>query len=133
MHKTKRLFTLSLVLLVAIACSAPAFAADDVSIKEPTEMANVQLTDKQKKELASQYKDILKREHKVIATYVKYGVLTKEQGDMISSHLDKRYMKLEQNGFVPQWGKHHGKHHMKDHKHHEHHGHHHHDKQREAE
>lgn len=99
--------------MLALVFAVPYAAADSGS--EPTD---VKLTEKQRKELASQYKEILKKEEKLIATYVKYGVLTKEQGDRIIAHLNKRYMKLEQHGFVPKW-KHH---HMKDDSHHKHHG-----------
>lgn len=126
MRKMNKVCALGLAIMLALAISVPVYAAHG---DESAEMPNqVQLTDKQQKELASLYKDILKKEHKVIATYVKYGVLTAEQGKMITEHLDKRYMKLEQNGFVPQWSKNRSKHqhHQKQHKelHHDHHDHH---------
>lgn len=120
MSKTSKMLTLSLVFMLAIAYAAPLAMAESSS-----EPADVQLTDKQKRELASQYKEILKREQKLIATYVKYGVLTKEQGEKINAHLENRYKKLEQHGFVPKmkhYGKDHDKHHKHHHKHH-HHGH----------
>lgn len=124
MRKMNKVYALGLAMLLALAISVPVYAAHG---DETAEMPNqVQLTNKQQKELASLYKDILKKEQKVIATYVKYGVLTPEQGKMISEHLNKRYMKLEQNGFVPQWGKNQQKHHQhKGHQGHQGHDHHH--------
>ncbi|MGI6226864.1 MAG: YckD family protein, partial [Peptococcales bacterium] len=65
-----------------------------------------QLTDAQKKELATLQKEILEKKKEVISKYVEYGVMSKEKGDKIISRLEKRYERLEQNGFVPQWDNH---------------------------
>lgn len=143
MHTMNRAFALCVALMLACAIVVPAAVAAavptdaegdavavapaeadavaTVSYEEPTDTPKeVQLTDKQRRELATLYKDILKKERKVVATYVKFGVITKEQGKMINSHLDQRYLKLEQNGFIPHWGKYKDKHKHHDHKHHDH-------------
>ncbi len=69
------------------------------------EKAPVQLTESQKKELATLQKDILLKRKEVISKYVEYGVMTEEKGKKIISRLEKRYEKLEENGFIPMWDK----------------------------
>jgi hypothetical protein len=103
MRKRSKILVLSLVMLITIVGSVPVQAE---KLDNQPEITKVTLSEKQKKELAKQYKEILKREQKVIATYVEYGVITEQQGKVIAAHLDKRYTKLEQSGFIPHWGKH---------------------------
>lgn len=62
--------------------------------------SNVQLTDKQVKELAALHKDILNKKKELISKYVDYGVLSEEKGKKIISRMEQRYKKLEQNGFI---------------------------------
>ncbi|MBB6214436.1 uncharacterized protein YlaN (UPF0358 family) [Anaerosolibacter carboniphilus] len=69
------------------------------------EKATVQLTEAQKKELATLQKEILMKRKEVISKYVEYGVMTEEKGKKIISRLEKHYEKLEKNGFVPKWDK----------------------------
>jgi uncharacterized protein YlaN (UPF0358 family) len=69
------------------------------------EKTPVQLTETQKKELATLQKDILMKRKEVISKYVEYGVMTEEKGKKIISRLEKRYQKLEENGFIPMWDK----------------------------
>ncbi|MDF2547638.1 MAG: hypothetical protein K0R93_2536 [Anaerosolibacter sp.] len=69
------------------------------------EKTTVQLTEAQKRELATLHKDILIKRKEVISKYVEYGVMTEEKGKKIISRLEKRYEKLEENGFVPKWDK----------------------------
>lgn len=103
MRKRAKILVLTLVMLITVMGTLPVLA--ESSNSQP-EITKVTLSEKQKKELAKQYKEILKREQKVIATYVEYGVITKEQGKVIAAHLEKRYTKLESSGFIPHWGKH---------------------------
>ncbi|OEF96599.1 YckD family protein [Desulfuribacillus alkaliarsenatis] len=65
--------------------------------------AEVNLSVEQKNELAKIHKDLLQNKKQLISKYVEYGVVTKEQGDKITSRFDERYDKLEKNGFVPKW------------------------------
>ncbi|WP_034671879.1 YckD family protein [Ectobacillus panaciterrae] len=64
------------------------------------EQPAVQLTEKQKKELSALHKEILAKKKEVISKYVEYGVMPKEKGDKIISHMEEHYAKLEENGFV---------------------------------
>lgn len=65
-----------------------------------------ELTDKQKNELASLQKDIMEKKKQLINKYVEYGILDQERGKEIKSHIEKRYEKERENGFLPKW-KHH--------------------------
>ncbi|MCI4128448.1 YckD family protein [Bacillus haynesii] len=65
-----------------------------------------ELTDKQKNELASLQKDIMEKKKQLINKYVEYGILDQERGKEIKSHIEKRYEKQKENGFLPKW-KHH--------------------------
>ncbi|MFD2617247.1 YckD family protein [Terrilactibacillus laevilacticus] len=67
----------------------------------------VKLSDPQKAELAKLHKQMIKDKTKIIEKYVSYGILSKAQGQMIIAHMERRYEKLEQNGFLPT-GPHHG-------------------------
>ncbi|WP_231006571.1 MULTISPECIES: YckD family protein [Bacillus] len=60
-----------------------------------------ELTDKQKNELASLQKDIMEKKKQLINKYVEYGILDQERGKEIKSHIEKRYEKERENGFLP--------------------------------
>ncbi|WZL73308.1 YckD family protein [Clostridiaceae bacterium 35-E11] len=66
------------------------------------EKETIQLTEAQKKEIGALQKDILEKKKELISKYVKFGVMPKEKGEKIISRLEKRYEKLQQNGFIPQ-------------------------------
>lgn len=102
-HSRKTLVVLVLLLaFVAVVGTAPVLAsAQDVDTGKTT----VQLTETQKKELAALHKEILGKKKELISKYVEYGVMSKEKGEKITSRLEKRYERLEQNGFIPQWDK----------------------------
>ena len=59
------------------------------------------LTEQQKAELAAMHKDVMAREKAIIAKYVEYGVMSKQAADMLTSHMDKRFEKIQENGFIP--------------------------------
>ena len=65
----------------------------------------VQLDQTQQQELAALHQEIQAKVKEVVSKYVEYGVISKEKGDKIISRLDKRYQKLEENGFIPRWDK----------------------------
>lgn len=69
----------------------------------------VTLTETQQKEIAALQKEVLEQRKAIINKYVEYGVFTAEKGNKIIAHLEERYSKLEQNGFVPTWDKDHRK------------------------
>ncbi|QUG42941.1 YckD family protein [Psychrobacillus sp. INOP01] len=62
---------------------------------------DVKLTTEQQEEIKSLQQDALKQKKEIINKYVEYGVFSKEKGQKIITHLEERYIKLEQNGFVP--------------------------------
>ncbi len=92
----------SMFMFVAVLGAFPALAAD--ASVDPGKVT-VQLTDTQKKELATLHKEILDKKKQVISKYVEYGVIPQEKADKILSRLEKRYERIEQNGFIPQRGK----------------------------
>ncbi|MGP4072713.1 YckD family protein [Piscibacillus sp. B03] len=85
-----------------------------VASAEPESTENVELTDDQKEEMASLQKEVLEKEKQVIQKYVEYGVISKDKGDKVISHLEKHFEKLEANGYVPMWDKKHKKTHGDD-------------------
>jgi hypothetical protein len=65
----------------------------------------VQLTDKQKGELSKLYKEMFDKRKEIVVKKVEYGILTKEKGDTIISHIDEHLEMLEQNNFMFHWDK----------------------------
>ena len=65
----------------------------------------MRLNKTQKQELGTFHKEIQEKRKEVISKYVEYGVISKEKGDKIISRLEKRYERLEGNGFIPLWVK----------------------------
>jgi len=101
-HSRKTLAVLVLLsVLVAVVGTVPVWA----NTQDADNKTTVQLTEDQKKELAALHKDILAKKKELISKYVEYGVISKEKGEKIISRLEKRYERLEQNGFVPHWDK----------------------------
>ena len=88
---------LSTASLTGMLSSAHA-AEDRAPAPAPAEKS---LTDAQKAELESMHQDVLQREKDIIHKYVEYGVMTKETGDMILDHMDKRFEKIKEHGYVP--------------------------------
>ena len=70
---------------------------------EETKKEIVQLTEQQKKELSVLHKEMIEKHKTIVSKYVEFGVIPKEKGEKINSRLDKKYEKLEKNGFVPHW------------------------------
>ena len=70
------------------------------------EMAQIELTDKQVKDLEKTYKKILKNNKELITKYVKYGVFTEEKGNMLMAKFEEHYEMLKENDFIPVWDRH---------------------------
>ena len=98
MEKFGKMILLTLVLAAAMLGGAYAFDEQAKEEKKP-----VQLTEAQKNELSALHKDILEKKKQLISKYVEFGVISREKGDKIISHMEKRYSKLEKNGFVPEF------------------------------
>jgi len=91
-----------LVLSIAVIGGYPAL----VSANSPNDnSAAKQLTVEQKQEMANLQKEVLEKKKIIISKYVEYGVFTEDTGNKIISRLDKRYQRLETNGFIPSWDK----------------------------
>lgn len=78
----------------------------------------VELTQKQQKELGKLYKDIFAKKKKLINKYVEYGVISKEKGEHIIKHMEQRLEQIKQNGYILEKHKdchhHHDKQHQRD-------------------
>ncbi|MFZ7102875.1 MAG: YckD family protein [Peptococcaceae bacterium] len=105
MHNYKKALAISLFFFVLLMAGIPQVFAQDVPSDTTEKVKNVQLTETQKKELAGLHQEILAKKKELITKYVKYGVMSEEKGKKIISRLEKRYEKLEQNGFIPHWDK----------------------------
>ncbi len=93
------------IVLAGIMMTTVSFTGISASVQAAEEKAPAppekSLTDAQKTELEAMHKDVLQREKAIIHKYVEYGVMTKETGDMILEHMDKRFEKVKENGYVP--------------------------------
>ncbi|MBU8907572.1 YckD family protein [Desertibacillus haloalkaliphilus] len=65
----------------------------------------VELTEQQQQELAALSQSIHEQKKEMIDKYVEFGVFTEEKGNKIISMFDKHQEKLEENGYIPTWGK----------------------------
>ncbi|WP_456277748.1 YckD family protein [Bacillus sp. AK128] len=88
----------------------PVQAEKDVASEEKPKVV---LTDKQKEELQELHEDMLEDKKEIIKKYIEYGVLTEEKGTEIIEKMEGHFKKLEENGYIPTWDKHHH-HHDKD-------------------
>jgi len=98
MNKLFRAMLAALLISVSFGAGSMSVLAQEDGTKQ-----TVQLTEQQKKELAALHKQMIEQHKTIISKYVEFGVIPKEKGEKISSHLDKKYEKLEKNGFVPHW------------------------------
>lgn len=91
------------IILAGIMLSVASFTGMLSSAHATEEPAPVEksLTDAQKAELETMHKDVLQREKDIIHKYVEYGVMTKESGDLILDHMDKRFEKIKEHDYIP--------------------------------
>lgn len=85
------------ILSVSILGVIPVHAEDSGGSGKP----KVQLTDQQKQELSKLQKEITVKKKALIQKYVEYGVIPKEKGDKIISHMEKRSKEMKESGFMP--------------------------------
>ena len=104
-------FWLGVMATVLLSVGTMGFNPVEAGAETPTD---VKLTEEQQEEMSNLQKDALEKKKEIINKYVEYGVFTEEKGQKIISHIEERYSKLEQNGFVPKWEKDHKKHHNND-------------------
>lgn len=108
MRMRKRWLTAMIAILMTIGLMGLPFEA---KAEMPTD---VKLTTEQQEEMKSLQQNALNQKKEIINKYVEYGVYSKEKGQKIIIHLEERYKKLEQSGFVPVWHNEHRKHQSKD-------------------
>lgn len=65
------------------------------------ETPEITLTEEQKHEIAILQREIIDQKKEMVEKYVEYGIFTNAQGQKMISYLEKRYEKLEKNGFIP--------------------------------
>ncbi|RFU66356.1 DUF2680 domain-containing protein [Peribacillus saganii] len=61
---------------------------------------NIQLTNTQKAELAKLNEEILVKKKELIGKYVEFGIITPEKGAKIRAHMDDRFARMKENGFI---------------------------------
>lgn len=93
-----------LAMLCGLAVSAAA-AADEEALRDDGGKSSVQLTDKQRKEIAKLHESILAKKKALVAKYVEYGVISREKGDEIIGKMERRFDRLKMNGYIPNWKK----------------------------
>lgn len=93
---SKRWFSVMIAILMTVGLMG--LSSLEAKADMPTD---VKLTTEQQEEMKSLQQDALNQKKEVINKYVEYGVFSKEKGQKIITHLEERYIKLEQNGFVP--------------------------------
>lgn len=99
----KLIFLLSFVVLVVFI--APTSNVQAHFNGEDWVNKDVKLTDSQKEELGALHKNVLKEKKTIINKYVEYGIIPSDKGDKIITKMEKRYKKMEENEFIPQWDK----------------------------
>ncbi|MCY8491255.1 DUF2680 domain-containing protein [Bacillus atrophaeus] len=90
-----------IALLIAAAAMSLAGPAQAAEKQQPQVPQSGSLTEQQKKEIEELETEILEKRKNVISKYVEYGVLAKEKGEHIKTHIEKHYEMKKQNGFVP--------------------------------
>lgn len=93
---SKRWFSVMTVILMTVGLMG--LTSMEAKADMPTD---VKLTSKQQEEMKALQQEALKQKKEIINKYVEYGVFSKEKGQKIITHLEQRYIKMEQNGFVP--------------------------------
>jgi C-terminal processing protease CtpA/Prc len=114
------MFAFSKKIIAIIFVSVAMFAASTVHATTQEEKSEkpIQLTEQQKAKLDKLHKELLEKKKELIRQYVEYGMISKEKGNDIISHLEEHYNRLKQKEFSP-----HGNHPEKGHWHHNHHHH----------
>ncbi|OUM89538.1 MAG: hypothetical protein C6P37_11505 [Caldibacillus debilis] len=97
-------FSKIIMLMVLLACfglgAGHAFAEEPSSLERGK---NTQLTEEQQKELENLHTEILDLRKELMEKYVEYGIFSKEQAEDYLSHMESRFERLKQNGFIPHW------------------------------
>ena len=89
-------------LFVLMACLLSFTSIGIVNAAEnSTKQTKPTLTEQQKAELAAMHKEVMVKEKAIIAKYVEFGVMSKQAADMLTNHMDQRFEKIKENGYIP--------------------------------
>ncbi|WP_240335254.1 DUF2680 domain-containing protein [Paraliobacillus sediminis] len=66
----------------------------------------VELSEKQTKELKTMYEDLVNQRKGIVEKYKEFGVLSEEDATKMEEHLDMFMEKMQEDGFVPKWQEH---------------------------
>lgn len=103
----KRFAILGIVALLGFSLLGGTLAgAEPTPGKQGENAPKVELTDAQKQELDTLYKQLLETRKALLNKYVEYGVLTKEKADKKISWLEDHYKKIKEHNYVPMWDHH---------------------------
>lgn len=94
----------SLLLVMAFMLSITSIGLTNTVVKaaeNSDKQTKPTLTEQQKSELAAMHKEVLEKEKAIIAKYVEFGVMSKEAADMVTNHMNKRFEKIRENGYIP--------------------------------
>lgn len=70
----------------------------------------IELTEKQVIEVKKLYQKLFETKKELINKYIEYGVLSKEEGDLILTKMEEHFKKMNVKGYIPNWGRHHHNH-----------------------
>ncbi|GGH83860.1 C-terminal processing protease CtpA/Prc [Pullulanibacillus pueri] len=90
---------MSVLFALALVLSSVGLTAHAEESNSPNKMAPAKLTETQKKELTKLQKEILEKKQALIKKYVEYGLIPKEKGEKILSHLEEHAKRMEKEGF----------------------------------
>ncbi|HET7580665.1 MAG TPA: YckD family protein [Bacillales bacterium] len=95
---------LSLALLLSFSIGTTVTVHAQSPSENPSK-TTIQLTGKQKRELAALHKEILQKKKALISKYIEYGLISEKRGQRLIAHIDRHYARMEKEGFVPKWHK----------------------------
>ncbi|WP_085523684.1 YckD family protein [Tuberibacillus sp. Marseille-P3662] len=96
--------------MIALVLGFTLFGTSPVQAEEhhkPIDFKDVELSEQQKGELEKLHKDMLQTNKQLIQKYIEFGIVSKEKGEKIITHMDSHFNHMKENGFIPKWDKHH--------------------------
>ncbi|WP_186578550.1 DUF2680 domain-containing protein [Aquibacillus kalidii] len=84
-------------------------SAEEGKHMDKPEFKEVKLTEEQVEELRTLHENLINQRKGIINKYVEFGVLSEADATKMKEHLDMFLEKMEKDGFIPKWDKHHHK------------------------
>jgi hypothetical protein len=104
MHIMKKIIMFIAAAIMTASLSLPVFAEQENSVlrkDKNTEVRKVELTDKQTRELQDIMSKIIDLRKQMVDKYQNYGIISKEQADMIKGKMDERMKMMREKGIAP--------------------------------